>query len=45
VKYNTPGPTEGLRDAMRDQARKRVVIRVRPERVSSWDHKKLGGVY
>ncbi len=44
-KYNTPGPTEGLRDAMRGQARKRTMIRVRPERVSSWDHRKLGGVY
>ena len=45
AKYNTPGPTEGLRDAMRGQARKRVVIRVHPERVSSWDHAKLGGNY
>ena len=45
AKYNTPGPTEGLREAMRGQARKRVVIRVRPERVSSWDHRKLGGAY
>ena len=44
-KYNTPGPREGLREAMRGQARKRIVIRVRPERVSSWDHSKLGGVY
>jgi PPOX class probable F420-dependent enzyme len=45
-KYNTPDPTEeGLRDAMRGQARKRCVIRIRPERVSSWDHRKLGGVY
>jgi len=44
-KYNTPGPTEGLRDAMRGQARKRVVVRVHPEHVSSWDHAKLGGVY
>jgi len=35
----------GLRDVLRAQARKRVVIRVRPERVSSWDHRKLGGVY
>src|ERR1700758_3887539 len=40
-KYHTPGPTEGLRDAMRAQARKRTVIRVRPERISSWDHRKL----
>jgi PPOX class probable F420-dependent enzyme len=36
---------EGLRDVMRGQARKRVVVRVTPERVSSWDHTKLGGVY
>jgi PPOX class probable F420-dependent enzyme len=27
------------------QATKRVVIRVTPEHVSSWDHSKLGGVY
>jgi PPOX class probable F420-dependent enzyme len=46
AKYDTlPGPKEGLREAMRGQARKRVVIRVHPERVSSWDHSKLGGVY
>ena len=36
---------EGLRDMMRGQARKRVTVRVTPERVSSWDHRKLGGVY
>jgi PPOX class probable F420-dependent enzyme len=45
AKYDTPGPVEGLRDAMRGQARKRVIVRVRPERVSSWDHAKLGGAY
>jgi len=44
-KYNTGAPSEGLRDVMRAQARKRVVVRVRPERVSSWDHQKLGGAY
>jgi PPOX class probable F420-dependent enzyme len=44
-KYGTPGPAEGMRDAMRVQARKRVVIRIRPERVSSWDHRKLAGAY
>ena len=44
-KYNTPGPSEGLRDVMRHQASKRVVLRIKPERVSSWDHKKLGGQY
>jgi PPOX class probable F420-dependent enzyme len=36
---------EGLRDVMRGQAQKRVVVRVTPEHVSSWDHTKLGGVY
>ena len=36
---------EGLRDILRAQARKRVTVRVTPERVSSWDHRKLGGVY
>jgi PPOX class probable F420-dependent enzyme len=35
----------GLQDALRQQARKRVVIRVTPVRVSSWDHSKLGGAY
>jgi PPOX class probable F420-dependent enzyme len=44
-KYGTPGPGGSLREAMRAQARKRVVIRVRPERVSSWDHRKLAGAY
>jgi len=45
AKYDAPGPADGLLEAMRGQARKRVVIRVRPERVASWDHAKLGGAY
>jgi PPOX class probable F420-dependent enzyme len=45
AKYHTPGPAGGLREAMRAQARKRVIIRVHPERVSSWDHRKLAGAY
>lgn len=36
---------EGIEDALKAQARKRVVIKVTPERVSSWDHSKLGGTY
>lgn len=36
---------EALRDALRATAPKRVAIRVRPERVVSWDHRKLGGRY
>ena len=43
AKYGMPGSVEGMRDAMRGQARKRTVVRVHPERVSSWDHAKLGG--
>ncbi len=34
-----------LRAAVRGTAPKRTGIRVRPERVVSWDHRKLGGVY
>jgi PPOX class probable F420-dependent enzyme len=36
---------EGLKEAMRKQAAKRVEIRVKPDRIISWDHRKLGGVY
>ncbi len=35
----------GAGDALRVQAAKRVLIKVTPEHVSSWDHRKLGGVY
>lgn len=35
----------GTEEAMRTQAAKRVVIQVIPERISSWDHSKLGGAY
>jgi PPOX class probable F420-dependent enzyme len=45
AKYGMPGSAEGMREAMRGQARKRLVVRVHPERVSSWDHAKLGGAY
>lgn len=33
------------REAMKRSAAKRVLIRVVPDRVVSWDHAKLGGVY
>ena len=33
------------RDLLRRQAAKRVAIRIRPERVASWDHSKLGGAH
>jgi nitroimidazol reductase NimA-like FMN-containing flavoprotein (pyridoxamine 5'-phosphate oxidase superfamily) len=34
-----------VRDSMRKNASKRALIRVKPERIVSWDHSKLGGVY
>jgi len=36
---------EGVEEALRAQAQKRVIIKVTPERISSWDHSKLGGMY
>ncbi len=36
---------EKVRDAVRPTAQKRVLIRCVPERVISWNHAKLGGVY
>lgn len=32
-------------ELMRAQARKRVVLKITPERLASWDHRKLGGTY
>lgn len=34
-----------VRGALKLTAPKRVAIRLRPERVVSWDHTKLGGIY
>ncbi len=36
---------EGIRATLTKNASKRVVIRLKPERVVSWDHSKLGGTY
>jgi nitroimidazol reductase NimA-like FMN-containing flavoprotein (pyridoxamine 5'-phosphate oxidase superfamily) len=40
-----PAASKQIQDAMRKNAEKRYVIRVKPERVVSWDHAKLGGTY
>ena len=43
-----PGDPEAAKpilEAMRKNAEKRYVIRVKPERTVSWDHSKLGGTY
>lgn len=44
MKYHGGAP-DGIRDALRGQAAKRIVLRVHPERTTSWDHAKLGGTY
>ena len=40
----TPG-AEGMRDALRGQAAKRVAFQFVERRRATWDHRKLGGVY
>jgi PPOX class probable F420-dependent enzyme len=40
-----PAAREGMAKAVAKTAAKRVCIRVEPERVVSWDHRKLGGTY
>ncbi len=37
--------TDALRDQMRRTAAKRTGIRVKPVRLVSWDHRRLGGAY
>jgi PPOX class probable F420-dependent enzyme len=39
------GLVSGVEEVMRAQAKKRVVIKVNPARIVSWDHRKLGGAY
>lgn len=42
--HHFPGRTPDELDAMaRDLARKRIVVVVHPDKVISWDHRKLGG--
>ena len=41
-----PGvPADAVRDAFRKQAPKRTGIRVLPDKIVSWDHRKLAGAY
>ncbi len=41
----TPEAREGMAKVMQKTAAKRVCILLKPERVVSWDHRKLGGTY
>lgn len=45
VRYDMPGHGDALREALRAQASKRVAIRIRPDRIATWDHSKLAGAY
>jgi PPOX class probable F420-dependent enzyme len=44
-RYSGASAGEGAREAVRAQAAKRVALQFVPERVASWDHRKLGGAY
>jgi PPOX class probable F420-dependent enzyme len=41
TRYSGASPTPDLRAALAPQAAKRVGVRFRPTRISSWDHRKL----
>ena len=46
VRKNNPEvPPEMVPQAAKMMAQKRTVVVIRPERIASWDHRKLGGVY
>ena len=46
VVRNTPGVTrEQAAEFTAEMSKKKTVIRVWPQKVMSWDHRKLGGVY
>ncbi len=42
---HSDGLASGVEEVMKAQARKRVVLRIVPARVISWDHRKLAGAY
>jgi len=47
-KESATGGAEALapvNESMKQSAAKRILIRVRPDRIVSWDHAKLGGLY
>ncbi len=46
LRRNTPGiPEETLEKVSAGMAAKKTAILVKPEKVMSWDHTKLGGIY
>ncbi len=45
ARYAGADPPPEARAQVLQQAKKRVVLRFRPTRIVSWDHRKLGGAY
>ena len=45
ARYGSGTTGEGFEQTVRAQAAKRVALQFRQERLTSWDHRKLGGVY
>lgn len=45
LRYGGDATGQDFMDAVRAQAAKRVALQFIPERVASWDHRKLAGVY
>ena len=46
VRKNNPEvPADMIPEAAKQLAKKRTVVIVRPERIASWDHRKLSGTY
>jgi nitroimidazol reductase NimA-like FMN-containing flavoprotein (pyridoxamine 5'-phosphate oxidase superfamily) len=44
-RYAPGGVTTEIREVVAAQAPKRIGLRFKPDRVVSWDHRKLGGAY
>lgn len=44
-RYWGPLDNDAVREGVRTMGAKRVVVVVKPEKVVSWDHSKLGGAY
>ena len=44
-RYGAGALGEGFTDAVRAQAEKRVALQFSAQRIASWDHRKLGGMY
>jgi PPOX class probable F420-dependent enzyme len=44
-RYWGPINDDAVREGVRAMGAKRVVVVVKPEKIVSWDHSKLGGVY